>query len=130
MFQEPSPVYRPWAAFPIPALAAQYTAERRYFLGTYGAVVYLGERVAIQHSSDTFVVPAPPPRHMFHDALQRDRAGGPSRGTPWRSHVLLEQSYEEDLLPLLAPAPVPSEEAAVCFYSFSLSFLGSPQVSF
>ena len=117
-------VYRPWADLAIPAPAARYTIERRYFQGTHDATVYLGERVAIQQSSDVFVVPTCPPQHMFHEALMRDCASRSSAGTPWRSHVHSGQSYEDDLLPLLAPAPVLSEEAAVCF-SFCFSF-GSP----
>ncbi|XP_021715340.1 uncharacterized protein LOC110683296 [Chenopodium quinoa] len=33
-------------------------------------------------------------------------------GTPWRSHASSGRCYEEDLLPLLAPTPVLSDEAA------------------
>ncbi|XP_021751006.1 uncharacterized protein LOC110716668 [Chenopodium quinoa] len=44
---EPYVLYRPWVGVVVPGLAAQYTAKRCYFLGTYGAIAYLGERVAI-----------------------------------------------------------------------------------
>ena len=118
-------VYRPWGGWTVPGLAAQYSAERRYFLGTYGAVAYLGERVARQHSSDVFVVPAAPPRHMFDEARLSSMSEG--AGTPWRSHVILGRCYAEELLPLLAPAPVPAEDVRVRFLAFYFS-LSSPQV--
>ncbi|XP_021773383.1 uncharacterized protein LOC110737331 [Chenopodium quinoa] len=111
IISEPDVQYRSWIGLVVPGLAAQYTAERRYFLGTYGAVAYLGERVAIQHSSDTFVVPVPPPRHMFNAARlvsMLERAG-----TPWRSYKILGWCYEEELLPLLALVPVLAEEVAL-----------------
>ena len=104
-------LYRPWVGLVVLGLAAHYTAERRYFLETYGAIAYLGERVAIQHSSDTFVVPAPPPRHMFNAARlvsMSERAG-----TPWRSYTIPGRCYEEELLPFLALVPVLAEEVAV-----------------
>ena len=104
-------LYRPWVDLAVPGLAAQYTAEHRYFLGTYGAIAYLGEKVAIQHSSDTFVVPAPPRHHMFNAARlvsMSERAG-----TPWLSYTIPRRCYEEELLSLLAPVPVPAKEVAV-----------------
>ena len=118
-------VYRPWVGWTVPGLATQYFAERRYLLGTYGAAAYLGERVAIQHSSDTFVVPAPPPRHMFNAARLLSMSEG--AGTPWRSYTIPGRCYGEELLPLLAPVPVPAEDVAIRFFSFYLS-LSSPQV--
>ncbi|XP_021744994.1 uncharacterized protein LOC110710960 [Chenopodium quinoa] len=117
----------PWGGWTDPGLAAQYSAERRYFLGTYGAIAYLGERVARQHSSDVFVVPSAPPRHMFDDAWLLSMSEG--AGTPWRFYVIPGQCYDEELLPLLAPAPVPAEDVRVKFFSFYFP-LSSPQVMF
>ena len=120
-------VYRPWGGWTVPGLAAQYSAERRYFLGTYGAVAYLGERVARQHSSDVFVVPAAPPRHMFDEAWLSSMSEG--AGTPWRSYTIPGRCYAEELLPLLALAPVPAEDVRV---RFSVLYFprSSPQVMF
>ena len=78
--------------------------------------MYLGERVARHHSSDIFVVPAPPPRHMFDERELSSMAE--ESGSLWRSHVILGRSYAEELLPLLAPAPVPAEDVRVRSLTF------------
>ena len=114
-------VYRPWGDWTVPGLAAQYSAERRYFLGTYGAIAYLGERVARQHSSDTFVVPAPSPRHKFYPARLLSMSEG--AGTPWRSCTMLCGGATV----VVSLVPVPAEDVAVRFFSFYL-LLSSPQV--
>ncbi|XP_021716686.1 uncharacterized protein LOC110684549 [Chenopodium quinoa] len=110
IISEPEVLYQPWVDLAVPGLAAQYSAECRYFLGTYGATAYLGERVARQHSSDTFVVPASPPRHMFNAARLLSMSEGAS--TPWRSYTIPRRCYVEKLLSLLAPVLVLAEDVA------------------
>ncbi|KAL9227293.1 hypothetical protein vseg_002999 [Gypsophila vaccaria] len=93
-------VARPWLGYEdIPAFVAGIRimdGTRVLLEGPFGCVWFLGERMARQTTTNTFVVPADPPLSMFRTArLRRGEAKEDVSGRPMIDFLLQESDYRK-----------------------------------